>query len=346
MKENQIRVLYVDDDPDDFYLVEKYLRRVEEPGYSLDHAFSYEEALTKINESYDIFLVDYRLGKVNGLELIKEIKSRQTHAAVILLTGMTSRNLDREALLLGASDYLIKGEFDASTLDRTIRYALRDSEIKVNLNLAGEKFKSIFELASDPFLLIDRDSAILEVNPSSIAKFEFEVEITQKSKMPLFASLIEEQELQKQLLKKLQNKFEIIDFEATLINKAGKKFKGLVNIVKQNENTFQVLIKDLSAIKAKEEEDLNLKNSRVKENVLLTGTIIEGNVLSAGLEKHGLKQDRRSLRLIVNALEHNWLADDVLELSFSLKPGSYATSVLQELGVFTDINELNKLSKD
>lgn len=69
-------------------------------------------------------------------------------------------------------------------------------------------------------------------------------------------------------------------------------------------------------------------------------------VLSAGLEKHGLKQDRRSLRLIVNALEHNWLADDVLELSFSLKPGSYATSVLQELGVFTDINELNKLSKD
>jgi len=143
MKENQIRVLYVDDDPDDFYLVEKYLGRVEEPGYSLDHAFSYEDALKKINESYDVFLVDYRLGKTNGLELIKEIKSRQTHAAVILLTGMTSRNLDREALLLGASDYLIKGEFDASTLDRTIRYALRDSEIKVNLNLAGEKFKSI-----------------------------------------------------------------------------------------------------------------------------------------------------------------------------------------------------------
>ena len=71
--------------------------------------------------------------------------------------------------------------------------------------------------------------------------------------------MIEEKVIRKQILEKLQNKFENIDFEATLINKAGKTFKGLVNIVKQNENTFQVLIKDLSAIKAKEEEDLNLK---------------------------------------------------------------------------------------
>ena len=69
-------------------------------------------------------------------------------------------------------------------------------------------------------------------------------------------------------------------------------------------------------------------------------------VLSAGLEKHGLKQDRRSLRLMVQGLSHQWLADDVLELTFSLKPGSYATSVLQELGSFTDVNELNKLVKD
>jgi signal transduction histidine kinase len=268
--------------------------------------------------------VDYRLGKVNGLELIKEIKSRQTHAAVILLTGMTSRNLDREALLLGASDYLIKGEFDASTLDRTIRYALRDSEIKVNLNLAGEKFKSIFELASDPFLLIDRDSAILEVNPSSIAKFEFEVEISQKSKMPLFASLIEEQELQKQLLKKLQNKFEIIDFEATLINKAGKKFKGLVNIVKQNENTFQVLIKDLSAIKAKEEEDLNLKKFSSTGRIArllahevknpLTTIVLSADQLQMELPEEVLKESGDLIEVIQRNCERiNQLVTQLLE---------------------------------
>lgn len=69
-------------------------------------------------------------------------------------------------------------------------------------------------------------------------------------------------------------------------------------------------------------------------------------VLSAGLEKHGLKQERRALRLMVPELDYKWLADDVLELSFSLKPGSYATSVLQELGDFIDVNELNKSVQD
>jgi len=43
---------------------------------------------------------------------------------------------------------------------------------------------------------------------------------------------------------------------------------------------------------------------------------------------------------MVGELEHQWLSDDCLELSFSLPPGSYATSVLQELGEFRDATEL------
>ncbi|MDG1278658.1 MAG: ATP-binding protein [Algoriphagus sp.] len=259
MSKEQIRILYVDDDPDDFFLIESFLKKIDDPVYTVEHAFSYEEAQSRILERFDIFLVDYRLGKTTGLELIKEIRLRQTHAAVILLTGMAVGNLDREALQLGASDYLVKGEFDAATLDRTLRFAYRDSQIKENLDLVGEKFRSIFERASDPFLLIDGESLILEVNPSSIAKFEFEEKILTQSKLPFFTELIEEQFLKNQLIEKLRNKFEIIDFEATLINKSGNTFRGLVNIAKQNANTFQVLIKDLSAIKAKEEEEHNLK---------------------------------------------------------------------------------------
>lgn len=63
-------------------------------------------------------------------------------------------------------------------------------------------------------------------------------------------------------------------------------------------------------------------------------------VLCAGLEKHGLKQERRALRVMVGELEHQWLSDDCLVLSFTLPPGSYATSVLQELGEFRDATEL------
>ena len=58
--------------------------------------------------------------------------------------------------------------------------------------------------------------------------------------------------------------------------------------------------------------------------------------LRAGLEEAGLKQERRSLRLKPSLMQHQWLADDVLEVSFALPPGCYATAVLHELGEVTD----------
>ena len=48
-----------------------------------------------------------------------------------------------------------------------------------------------------------------------------------------------------------------------------------------------------------------------------------------------MRQERRSLRVRVNDLEWQWPADDVLQLSFRLAPGSYATEVLAELGEVT-----------
>ena len=57
--------------------------------------------------------------------------------------------------------------------------------------------------------------------------------------------------------------------------------------------------------------------------------------LRAGLERAGLKQERRALRLRPDGLEWAWL-DDALELRFGLPPGCYATTVLRELGGVAD----------
>lgn len=54
-------------------------------------------------------------------------------------------------------------------------------------------------------------------------------------------------------------------------------------------------------------------------------------VLCAGLEQAGLKQERRSLRLLPENFTWQWPAADVLQLSFQLPPGCYATTVLREL---------------
>ena len=50
-----------------------------------------------------------------------------------------------------------------------------------------------------------------------------------------------------------------------------------------------------------------------------------------GLERAGLKQARRPLRVAVRDLDWEWLEKDVLELGFGLRAGSYASVLLREL---------------
>ncbi len=55
------------------------------------------------------------------------------------------------------------------------------------------------------------------------------------------------------------------------------------------------------------------------------------SLLCAGLEKHGLKQERRALRVQITDLHHKWLDEHSLQLSFNLPPGSYATVLLAQI---------------
>jgi tRNA pseudouridine13 synthase len=52
-----------------------------------------------------------------------------------------------------------------------------------------------------------------------------------------------------------------------------------------------------------------------------------------GLEQAGLKQERRSLRLIVADLEWSFPTEDSLQLQFRLPAGAYATTMLREVVV-------------
>lgn len=74
--------------------------------------------------------------------------------------------------------------------------------------------------------------------------------------------------------------------------------------------------------------------ARAQELAALAGE--QALALRAGLEIAGLRQERRATRLRLEQLVWNWLEDGVLELSFALPPGAYATTVLSELGVIQD----------
>ena len=62
----------------------------------------------------------------------------------------------------------------------------------------------------------------------------------------------------------------------------------------------------------------------------------DAQAMRDGLEREGLRQERRALRLRPEGLAWSWLSADALRLAFALPSGSYATAVLHELGAVAD----------
>ena len=69
-------------------------------------------------------LVDYRLGGESGIDLARELVGAGSTMPVILLTGHDDSEVDASAASAGATDFLVKGEVSATTLERAIRYAI------------------------------------------------------------------------------------------------------------------------------------------------------------------------------------------------------------------------------
>lgn len=125
MTEEALRVLLIDDDEEEFILIRDLLSDLEHQSLELEWVASYEAGLAAMQGSeYDAFLLDYRLGGHDGLELLQEARRLGSRAPVILLTGQGSHQVDLAAMRAGAVDYLVKGQFAPDLLERTLRYAV------------------------------------------------------------------------------------------------------------------------------------------------------------------------------------------------------------------------------
>lgn len=132
------KILIIDDDEDDNILLSDLLCDAFAIGKRPDWADTFEGGLSAlVDGEYDICLVDYRLGQRDGLELVRQALLRGCRSPIILLTGQECRQTDLDALAVGAVDYLVKGEFTASQLERSIRYAIERKRVEERLERLG-----------------------------------------------------------------------------------------------------------------------------------------------------------------------------------------------------------------
>jgi DNA-binding response OmpR family regulator len=120
------KVLMVEDDDDDYIITRDLLSEISGQRFALDWVKTAEAGLeAMLRNQHDVVLVDYRLGARNGVDLLREAIERGCQAPIILLTGAGEHEVDLEAMKAGASDYLVKAQLQANSLERSMRYAIQ-----------------------------------------------------------------------------------------------------------------------------------------------------------------------------------------------------------------------------
>ena len=102
----QLRVLLIDDERD---FLETLVKRLRKRNLEVSGANSGEEALRVLRETpMDVVVLDVRMPGMDGIQVLREIKTINPLIQVIMLTGHASVEVAVEGMELGAFDYLMK----------------------------------------------------------------------------------------------------------------------------------------------------------------------------------------------------------------------------------------------
>jgi signal transduction histidine kinase len=119
-----LRILIVDDSPEDREVYRRLLQQDPERRYEFLDAELGEDGLRLAREEApDCLLLDYRLPDVDGLEFLARLE-KERRVPVIVLTGQGNEAVAVEAMKGGAQDYLLKGSISRQSLQRAVANAI------------------------------------------------------------------------------------------------------------------------------------------------------------------------------------------------------------------------------
>ncbi len=119
-----ITILLIEDDS---FLISMYSTKFEIEGFNVISANNGENGLVVANKNkVDIILLDILMPKMNGFEVLENLKKQQKTAEipVILLTNLNQKDEIDKGLALGADDYLVKAHFMPSEVVDKIKKIL------------------------------------------------------------------------------------------------------------------------------------------------------------------------------------------------------------------------------
>ena len=130
------KILIVDDEPFNLDLLEQELTDL---GYTIERANNGSEALKKA-ESFrpELILLDYMMPDMNGLEVLKELRRRENHVPVVIVTAHGTVERAVQAMKEGAYDFVPK-PFEPDHLALTVQKVLERERLKRGIEVLSEE---------------------------------------------------------------------------------------------------------------------------------------------------------------------------------------------------------------
>lgn len=164
LRDEPINVLLVDDNFDDYVLSREYVEMFNFP-IRLEYAESLRGAASiSVFNHIDVVLLDLNLIETKGLVTFEEAKRAFPKSAIILLTGDAHSVQAVESLRLGAQDFLVKGHFDETDLEKAIRFSHERHKQTSKLAEKTTVLDCVFEMQSVGLLVLDSRFTVTRCN--------------------------------------------------------------------------------------------------------------------------------------------------------------------------------------
>lgn len=272
-----VRVCLIDDDEDDFILTRDLLidiptDEINIKWQSIDWISDYDKALNALKKNqYDLYLVDYRLGKNTGVELLKEGIASGCNSPIIILTGKGDKEIDLLAMRSGAADYLVKDKIDSQMLDRSIRYALERSEAFEALRQSEKKFRNIFERSKEAIFIVDENGHFLDFNSTATELFGLGSRGHLKNFQQLFPDPSDWHDFKNNVIKEGS----LNEYEVTMLSLGEDRITVLISATYEKptpdqSGLIQGIIHDITRRKRAEQELRNMEKLAVSGRIART----------------------------------------------------------------------------
>lgn len=234
----KINVLYIEHLIADVDLTIRHFKKYA-PNFQFEHMADVTVFLDLLNkditaiEPYQLLLIDYKLPKIDGLVLTKIIRQKlKLDIPIVIVTGHGNEEIAIQALKLGANDYLVKRDDYInkmpSVLQNAYQYWLLKKQQK-ELERSYQEYKLFFEDDVTGDFISTVDGYIENCNPAYLKILGYQsIEDLRKEGV---TSVYESTEDRNEILKKVQERGRLVEYEFNLIRSDGKKIHVIANII-------------------------------------------------------------------------------------------------------------------